>query len=254
MSLTRLLTEEVSEPLQRTGYVDEAGALLCPGHKDAPKRYNDSAQGIQAVRQGEIDTLLVLTADYLESGAVEQYGTSREGGRFSGNPAAESAFSDFLKVELIIGRVEADVLARVSGPGNYQSLHVSADETITEAITAYQRLERASVPVMLALLLPVAAMIGAGAMGRSFTEDNETRMFEMLVTSAPVFSVMAGKPAALVATGLGPHSGVDHGGSLCPGVFPLHRPGAVSWHSCVFAGAGPTTNEHIGLVRRAARA
>ena len=46
------------------------------------------------------------------------------------------------------------------------------------------------------------AMFGAGAMARSFTEDNETRMVEMLVTSAPAFSVMAGKLAALVATGL----------------------------------------------------
>ena len=103
------LDDEVSEPLKRTGYVDQADALPGPGLQDAPKRYNDSAQGIQAVRQGEIDTLFVLTADYLESGWVEQYGTSPEGGgRFSGNPDAESAFSDFLRVELIAGQVEAD--------------------------------------------------------------------------------------------------------------------------------------------------
>ena len=202
-SLVRLLTDEVSEPLKRTGYVDQAGALSGPGLQDAPKRYNDTAQGIQAVRQGEIDTLFVLTADYLESGAVEQYGTSpKGGGRFSGNPAAESAFSDFLRVELIAGRVEADVLARVSEPGQYQSFHVAADGTITGAITALQRTETAFVPVILAVLLPIAAMIGAGAMARSFTEDNETRMVEMLVTSAPAFYVMAGKLAALVATGL----------------------------------------------------
>ena len=60
--------DEVSELLERTGYVDQAGALSGPGLQDAPKRYNDSVQGIQAVRQGEIDTLFVLTADYLESG------------------------------------------------------------------------------------------------------------------------------------------------------------------------------------------
>ena len=56
--------------------------------------------------------------------------------------------------------------------------------------------------MILAVLFPVAAMIGAGAMARSFTKDNQTRMVEMLVTSAPAFSVMAGKVAALVATGL----------------------------------------------------
>ena len=194
------LDDEVSELLERTGYVDQAGALSGPGLQDAPKRYNDSDQGIQAVRQGEIDTLFVLTADYLESGAVEQYGTSSEGGgRFSGNPDAESAFSDFLRVELIVGQVEAETLARVSNPGHYESFDVAADGTIT---TAIQILERTVGLMMLAVLFPIAAMFGAGAMARSFTEDNETRMVEMLVTSAPAFSVVAGKLAALVATGL----------------------------------------------------
>ena len=95
-----------------------------------------------------------------------------------------------------------NVLARVSGPGGYQSFHVAADGTIIEPFTALQSLERLFVPMILAVLLPIASMFGAGAMARSFTEDNETRMIEMLVTSAPTFSVMAGKLAALVATGL----------------------------------------------------
>ena len=192
---------EFSETLERTGYVDQAGALPGPGLQDAPKRYNDSALGIQAVRQGEIDTLFVLTADYLESGWVEQYGTSPEGGgRFRGNPEAESAFSDFLRVELIAGRVEADTLARVSRPGNYRSFHVAADGIITPR--AILRFERFVGLTMLVVLFPIAAMIGAGAMARSFTEDNQTRMVEMLMTSASAFSVMAGKLAGLVATGL----------------------------------------------------
>ena len=194
------LDDEVSELLERTGYVDQAGALSGPGLQDAPKRYNDSAEGIQAVRQGDIDTLFVLTADYLESGAVEQYGTSPEGGgRFSGNPDAESAFNDFLRVELIVGQVEADTLTRVSNPGHYESFDVAADGTIA---TAIRILEKTVGLTMLAVLFPIAAMFGAGAMARSFTEDNQTRMAEMLVTSAPAFSVMAGKLAALVATGL----------------------------------------------------
>ena len=192
--------DEVSELLERTGYVDQAGALSGPGLQDAPKRYNDSAEGIQAVRQGEIDTLFVLTADYLESGAVEQYRTSPEGGgRFSGNPDAESAFNDFLRVELIVGQVEADTLTRVSNPGHYESFDVAADGTIA---TAIRILEKTVGLTMLAVLFPIAAMFGPGAMARSFTEDNQTRMAEMLVTSAPAFSVMAGKLAALVATGL----------------------------------------------------
>lgn len=201
VSVSMLLDDEASGLLKRTGYVDQAGVLAGPGLQDAPKRYDDSAQGIRAVRRGEIDTLFVLTAGYLESGAVEQYGTSPVGVTLGSGPATESAFSDFLKVELIAGRVEADVLARVSETGHYQSFQVAADGTITEAIPEAQRVVREFVLVILAALLPVAAMIGAGTMARSFTEDNETRMVEVLVTSASAFSVMAGKVAALVATG-----------------------------------------------------
>lgn len=90
-----------AEVLERIGYADPAGIL--PGHEQqgAPERYNEPAEGILAVQQGEIDTLFVLTADYLDSGLVEQYWASREsGGRFSGNWATEGAFRGFLRFQL----------------------------------------------------------------------------------------------------------------------------------------------------------
>ena len=272
--------DEVSELLERTGYVDQAGALSGPGLQDAPKRYNDSAEGIQAVRQGEIDTLFVLTADYLESGAVEQYRTSPEGGgRFSGNPDAESAFNDFLRVELIVGQVEADTLTRVSNPGHYESFDVAADGTIA---TAIRILEKTVGLTMLAVLFPIAAMFGRRRNGEELhRRQPDPHGRDAGDLGAGVFCD-GGKAGGAGRHRVGLHSGVDRGGSLrrssdrrldngwrpglhyvagiacygvgslCPGVFPLLHPGAVSWCSRAFAGAGPTTNEHIGLVRRAA--
>ena len=47
----------------------------------APKRYANKDEGLSAVRSGEIDTLFVLPADYIASGRIEDYWTTRERGR-----------------------------------------------------------------------------------------------------------------------------------------------------------------------------
>ncbi|MCY4087446.1 MAG: ABC transporter permease [Actinomycetia bacterium] len=189
--------------LERIGYADPAGIL--PGHEQqgAPKRYNEPAEGILAVQQGEIDTLFVLTADYLDSGLVEQYWASREsGGRFSGNWAAEGAFRGFLRFQVIGGQVDAAVLARALEPGDYRTLNVADDGSVTEMVPLAQEVGEFMVPTFFGLLLFIAVITGSGTLLRSVAEEKETRMFEMLVTSASPFSVMAGKLLALGLVGL----------------------------------------------------
>lgn len=74
-------------PLERIGYVDRAGVLPGAGLQDWPRLYNDRAEGIQAVQQGEIDTLFILPAGYLESGKVEEYEPAEAGRNLWGSPA-----------------------------------------------------------------------------------------------------------------------------------------------------------------------
>ena len=74
-------------PLEKVGYVDSAGVLAGSESQDWPRLYDDRAEGIQAVQQGEINTLFILPADYLESGEVEEYepaGGCHPGGRRPG--------------------------------------------------------------------------------------------------------------------------------------------------------------------------
>ena len=190
--------------LERVGYVDLAGVLPGPGDQQAPKRFSDYAEGIQAVWSGRIDTLYVLPADYLESGVVTEYETSRDsGGRFwNNNYAAEAAFRSFLRAELIAGQVDPKVLGRAIEPGRFDSFRVAEDGAVARAVPVTQEVGEFMVPTLFGVLLMIAVLTGGGSLLRSVAEEKETRMIEMLVTSASPFSIMAGKLLALGAAGL----------------------------------------------------
>jgi len=184
-------------PLERVGYVYPAGVLPGPGQQDAPRRYSDRAEGIQAVRQGEIDTLFVLPADYLESGEVEQYRASGESdggltGQIWGSPA-EWNFRGFLTAELIAGQVEPDVLERALDSAHYLNFEIGNDGTVSEAIPTAEEVGEILVPTLFGTLLVIAVFMGSSTLLTSVAEEKETRMIEMLVTSASPLSIMSGK-------------------------------------------------------------
>jgi len=188
-------------PLERVGYVDSAGALAGSESQDWPKLYDDRAEGIQAVQQGEIDTLFILPTDYLESGEVEEYEPAGVGRNLWGTPA-EWSFGGFLRAQLTAGHLEGALLTRVLDPASYQRFEVEVDATVSEEITTTMEVGELIVPMLFGLLLMIAVLSGSGALLRTVYEEKETRMIEMLVTSASSLSLMTGKLMALWTAGL----------------------------------------------------
>jgi ABC-2 type transport system permease protein len=197
---------EGEAPLERIGYVDPAGVLPGAGLQDAPRRYGDRSEGIQAIRQVEIDQLYVLPADYLESGEVEQYRASGESeggltGRIWGSEP-EWAFREFLRRELIAGQVDDDILARALAPADYRNFEIGDDGAVTEAVPFAQEMGELTVPLLFGVLLIIALLTGSGSLSSSVAEEKETRMIELLVTSASPLSIMTAKLLALGFAGL----------------------------------------------------
>ena len=87
------------------GYVDPADILPGAAKSESLLRlFGSKDEGIQAVRNGEIDTLFVLPADYVESGRIEDYWTTRDRGPlWDNNGDAERYFRSFLKDALTHG-------------------------------------------------------------------------------------------------------------------------------------------------------
>jgi len=173
-------------------------------HRDStaivPRAFRRSCKARSTVLQGEIDTLFVLPADYLESGKVEQYRASDESeggltGQIWGTPA-EWNFSGFLTAELIAGQVDANVLARALNSADYRNYSIGGDGAVSEAIPFAQELGEILVPTLFGTLLVIAVFMGSSTLLTSVAEEKETRMIEMLVTSASPLSIMCVRPAS----------------------------------------------------------
>jgi ABC-2 type transport system permease protein len=188
-------------PLEKVGYVDSAGVLAGSESQDWPRLYDDRAEGIQAVQQGEINTLFILPADYLESGEVEEYEPAGVGRNLWGSPA-EWSFGSFLRFQLTAGHLEGDLLTRVLDPASYQRFEVEVEGFVSEEITTTVEVGELIVPILFVILLMMAVLSGSGALLRTVYEEKETRMVEMLVTSASPLSLMTGKLLALWTAGL----------------------------------------------------
>jgi ABC-2 type transport system permease protein len=98
--------------------------------------------------------------------------------------------------------LEPDIFARALNPANYQTFDVLDDGTATEAAPVAQVLGEMMVPMLFGVLLMIAVLTGAGSVLRSVAEEKETRMIEMLVTTAAPGSILAGKLLAVVSAGL----------------------------------------------------
>lgn len=187
--------------LEMVGYVDPASVLPAPIEQDWPRLYDDRDEGIEAIRQNEIDTLFVLTADYMESGKVEEFERAGKGRNLWGSPD-EWEFGGFLRGQLTAGQLEGDLLERTLDPVSYQRFEVEAGGAVSDEISTTVEVGELIVPMLFTVLLMMAVLSGSSALLRTVYEEKETRMVEMLVTSASPLSLMTGKLLALWTAGL----------------------------------------------------
>ncbi len=191
---------DYQESVARIGFVDETSGFAGLAGEGGPHEFEDRAQGLQALAREEIDWLYVIPSDYLETGRVEQYGAFT--GRFPSNPAGEGIFSQLLIEELIAERVDPEVTARVLAPAHFQSYQVSEDGSVSEFPPTAQAVGGLIIPLLFAGLLGLGLAVGAGNMVRSVSEEKESRLVEVVITSVSPSSFMAGKLLALAAVGL----------------------------------------------------
>ena len=188
------------------GYVDPAGILPAdPPLDGAPKRYADKDEGLSAVRSGDIDTLFVLPADYIASGRIEDYWTTRERGAvWADNFEAERSFRAFLKDGLTSGLDLPDRVERAFDTGYMEEFDVPGDTGgVGESGSGFaQGLVELGASMLFAVLLVFAIMTGGVTIIKSVSEEKETRMIELLITSASPMSILSGKLLAVVLAGL----------------------------------------------------
>lgn len=188
------------QDLRWIGFMDESGLFSGLQGSNGPVEYESLEAGSSAVAAGDVKVFYVIPEDYLQSGEVEQYAEFE--GRFPTNPEGEATFRALLVHGLVNGRLDASSTARILAPAAYENFRVEQDGTVGELTPQAQEVAGLLVPMLFAILLGTSIAVGFSYMMQSVAEEKESRLVEVVVTSASPVSIMGGKLLALLTMGL----------------------------------------------------
>ena len=191
----------------RVGYVDlsegEDGGRIFTSFRQQGRTtfvpYADQETATRALLKGDIDDLYVFAPDYLRSGRVTRVEMTRSGINMDGNSSA-GPLRRFVVSNLLEGRVEAELAARVAEP--YRLTTVEVDEAGTEAAESELNFSRLVIFGAFGLLLTVSLFTAGGYLVQSVTEEKQNRVMEVLISSIKPDQLMFGKLLGLGAVGL----------------------------------------------------
>ena len=181
------------------GYVDATG--LFTGHQEQGlvtyRPYPDQDAGVRALREGEVDALVLIPPDYLTSGLVVQV---RE--RRPGIPLGEARTPElrrFLLDNLLAGRLPPEHLARVHEPVRLTTLEVDPQgQPVVEPFDG----GRFAFFLGFGFLVVLAVLMSSGFMQQGLSEEKESRIMEVLLSSVSPDQLMLGKLLGLGMAGL----------------------------------------------------
>ena len=178
------------------GILDLSGELavdagVVPGFQ----LYQDRESGISALLVDEIEGFFVIPEDYLATGKVEWLN------RDVGIPSRSNRdrVQVFLSVALVADDLAPELVTRMLDPADFERIKVSEDGSTDREP---DKASRILVPLIFGGLLMFGITMGGSIMLNSVSEEKETRMIEVLLTSVSPLAVMVGKVLALGTTGL----------------------------------------------------
>jgi ABC-2 type transport system permease protein len=189
-----------TQALQRVGIMDESGLFPDLGGQAGPVRFDSQDAGLAAVARGTIDSFYVIPRDYLQSGNVEQY--AKFPGRFPSSPGGEALVRGLLVQGLITGRVDQAVTNRILAPALFENMRVEPDGSTAQLSPTAVEVGGLLIPLLFGALLGMGLVAGFSYMVQSVSEEKESRLVEVVITSASPLSIMGGKLFALGAIGL----------------------------------------------------
>lgn len=178
---------------QAQGYVDEAGIIsrIPESLAAAFLAYPTEDDARRAVAAGEISDFYVVPADYRESARVISY--SRDF-----NPlGAEGQATVFRYVLLTNIAGSEELSALLWEPFRLQEVTVSGEDTeaTTDAVSFW-------LPYAILMLLFMSLSFATGWLLQSLSNEKDTRMIEVLLSSVAPVEMLAGKTIGLGAAGL----------------------------------------------------
>nr|NIV40614.1 ABC transporter permease [Anaerolineae bacterium] len=184
-----------------TGYVDHSGVVSgeLPQYAGAFVAYPDEASAREALLAEEVDSVVVLPEDYMETGRVVVYGI---GGGFSTFVAAdEGDLRGFLLANLLAGQVDQAIQNRALMPMRLETVTLNeAGEESEESPFSF--LGDFVVPYAFSILFVITIFTTSGFLLQGVSEEKEGRIIEILLSSISPTQLLAGKILGLGTLGL----------------------------------------------------
>ena len=174
------------------------GMIPASVFKTQVRAFPDQASADVALRAREISQVVVVPADYLETGQVRRY--ARTSSLFSS--ADKRAVASWLANGLIRGRVDSLLAARVSRPAEHEQLFTLGKDGRFELKDDRREILDFMLPFMFAMLLGVSIVLGGQYLLQGVSEEKESRILESLLCTVSAEELMAGKLFGLGAAGL----------------------------------------------------
>ncbi|MBI5368236.1 MAG: ABC transporter permease [Planctomycetes bacterium] len=187
------------EGVPRLALLEEmaAGAQRLPPLRFLP--YPDLPAAMAAVEAGEIDDVLHVFPDYLDSGRMELL-TRRPSSVFS-RDGAPAGLRTWVYENLLAAEVDAKILNRVKRPFDL-SVQVFAPDGTFAREQGQDRIRRLAVPYLFLILLIMAIFGTSGYLLQGVAEEKENRVLEVILCSVTPDQLLIGKLLGLGAAGL----------------------------------------------------
>jgi len=188
------------EPGQ-VGVVDQSGLFtpILPEYQKRFHAYTNEAHARQALESGKVALYLLISHDYLDTGKVQ---VVIRGSGFSAATASESPrIRHFLVDHLLAGKVAPALRQRVANPMDAVPVVLGAtgQETSDSPFAFFFRFV---LPYLLAVLLVITIFVSSGYLLQGVSEEKDSRVIEIVLSSVSAEQLLAGKVIGLGALGL----------------------------------------------------
>ena len=187
--------EDRDKDQDKIGILELSGELaLDAGTVPGFQTYQDRESGIAALLADEIKGFFVIPEDYLSTGKVEWFDP---GVGFTGG--SKGRVREFLRAALVADDLAPELVTRLLDPADFDRIKVNEDGSTDKDP---DKVGRILIPLLFGGLLMFGIMLGGSILMESVSDEKETRMIEILLTSVSPLAVMVGKVLALGAAGL----------------------------------------------------
>jgi ABC-2 type transport system permease protein len=186
------------------GIVDQSGLYpsIPAAYSAQFAAYPNETAAQQALNASTLGAFVVIPANYVKTGNVTVY--VKEGGFLSGAALADSSsLTPFLVNGLLAGKVDEALIQRVSAPAHITPVTLGAEGQPSTSAKAnpFSMVSGFVIPYMLSIFLVIAIFTTAQYLLRSVSEEKETRVIEVVLSSVTAQELLAGKVVGLGALG-----------------------------------------------------